>query len=930
MNKKSNLTRTALLGALLCGIAGPTFVGCKDYDDDINGLQEQVNTLNKGLEDLKKLVESGKSITDVVAIEGGFKITFNDGTSYEIVSKEGTPGTPGANGSIVTVDENGHLWIDNEDKGKVVNDEVAPADVAITIDADGYICVNGEKQEGAKIDMSAGNSYAVVKEDLIEFYLPDDKGQMPETPIKIWKNAALAGLMTMPMHLYDVNENGLLFPTIYGVDKDGNYVRLYAGKADVKYEINPKSADVKVNGFTTQQIVSRAAKTGILFSDEKVEKGYLTLRAKAMSGLFSYNKLENVDPDSYVYRYDESKLDGDKGIIDPLANIVALSVTSQQNENLISDYVMAFDYNISVDDVTIEKKVVKEGEVSYENSLYTTEKAAQDGDPNFTLVYADAKGSLNLTNEIAAFFTREGRTGVVGKFEMTANGFDEHSYVFEKMKFEFTDGTNKEDHGSYVNLAEDGTLTIVEAEDEKGSSIGRTPIVKITLKSDEEVNHGQEVKTVYAKVIISEKEIDPSIPAYEGSVDYMLNNVGDAQYLQMDKLYGYVAEHLGILGADKFYATYPKFKQILDEAPEYDNEIQLALTAQTGTDKQEWLAVYVPNYKQAGVYKVKGVFESENANVYPPVYVVYTVNVVYPVGPYLTKRENAGEGGNFWENGMMIVNGVFEASNDYVFKMGGKMADAFVYNLPYDENPWNAEWSGNETDKIGARANIQYTFLNPNEKNATIGDMTTSVKENWLGEIAISQIEENADYRDIEVQPITWFNLDLKKMVNKTALEPETLISMTDGLSSKTEGKFTVRFVSPLKALTAQGGELDKNNTTMDQTFDVLKSVIVKDKKDVVLYKEKAFQQITVANGVQKDAGAVYQIAAPKFTWADENSKNFALDMEKRGGKCTLDETTGVITFHATGEVGAVDLKVKVTMDCPWRKLETVVTVSVK
>lgn len=44
--------------------------------------------------------------------------------------------------------------------------------------------------------------------------------------------------------------------------------------------------------------------------------------------------------------------------------------------------------------------------------------------------------------------------------------------------------------------------------------------------------------------------------------------------------------------------------------------------------------------------------------------------------------------------------------------------------------------------------------------------------------------------------------------------------------------------------------------------------------------------------------------------------------MEQRGGKCSIDETTGIITFHATGEVGAVNLKVKVSMDCPGENLK--------
>ena len=150
-------------------------------------------------------------------------------------------------------------------------------------------------------------------------------------------------------------------------------------------------------------------------------------------------------------------------------------------------------------------------------------------------------------------------------------------------------------------------------------------------------------------------------------------------------------------------------------------------------------------------------------------------------------------------------------------------------------------------------------------------------------------------------------------------------------MNTKTESKFTVRFISPLKSLTAAGGNLDKNNTTIDQTLDIMKSVVVKDKKDVVLYELKDFNEIVVdADGTKVDAGTVYAISAPKFEWADDASATFAQDMLKRGGKCSIDEATGIITFHATGEVGAVNLKVRVSMDCPWRKLETIVTVSVK
>ena len=280
MNKKRNFAKTALLGVLLCGLAGPTFVGCKDYDDDIDDLQEQVNTLNKNFEELKKLVNDGKAITSVTPITGGFKITFNDNTSYDIVNgKDGEKGEDGV-GTVVSVDENGHLIIDNVDKGKVVNE--AAADVVITIGEDGYIYVNGTKQEGAKVNTQAGTSYAVDHEKFVEFYVVDEKGNLPETPVKIWKNAALSGLLTIPNYLVDVAENGLLFPTIYGVDKDGAYVRLYAGKADLKYQINPKGATVENPEFVKQQILARSANNGIIVSDVNVDGEYLTLKGKAI------------------------------------------------------------------------------------------------------------------------------------------------------------------------------------------------------------------------------------------------------------------------------------------------------------------------------------------------------------------------------------------------------------------------------------------------------------------------------------------------------------------------------------------------------------------------------------------------------------------------------------------------------------------------
>ena len=58
-----------LFGALLFASAG-TFTSCKDYDDDINNLQSQINTINTTLSELKTLVGDG----------GVSSVTFDEST----------------------------------------------------------------------------------------------------------------------------------------------------------------------------------------------------------------------------------------------------------------------------------------------------------------------------------------------------------------------------------------------------------------------------------------------------------------------------------------------------------------------------------------------------------------------------------------------------------------------------------------------------------------------------------------------------------------------------------------------------------------------------------------------------------------------------------------------------------------------------------
>lgn len=125
-----------------------TFTSCKDYDDDINNLQEQVDGIKSDLKALQDKVNNGLWVTSVSPVEGGFTITFSDGQSYQIVNgKDGESADPG---TIVSVSEDGY-WVigDTKTPYKALTDEdVNALKKNPYVNADGYwvFIVDGEEE----------------------------------------------------------------------------------------------------------------------------------------------------------------------------------------------------------------------------------------------------------------------------------------------------------------------------------------------------------------------------------------------------------------------------------------------------------------------------------------------------------------------------------------------------------------------------------------------------------------------------------------------------------------------------------------------------------------------------------------------------------------------------------------------------------------
>ena len=106
MNKK--FLSAILFGNLMVTSAG-TFVSCKDYDDDIDNLQGQIDANKAGIEELKKLIGEGDYVTNVTKDGDNIVVSFKNAGDKTIELKDEV-------GSICKV-ENGELYIDGKATG---------------------------------------------------------------------------------------------------------------------------------------------------------------------------------------------------------------------------------------------------------------------------------------------------------------------------------------------------------------------------------------------------------------------------------------------------------------------------------------------------------------------------------------------------------------------------------------------------------------------------------------------------------------------------------------------------------------------------------------------------------------------------------------------------------------------------------------------
>ena len=268
MNKKRNFAKLALLSALLCGLASPTFVGCKDYDDDIKDLQEQVDANKTLIASIQEAIANKKFISDYVAIANGYELKFSDGSTLQILNGErgeqglqgiqgiqGPQGEPGVAAAAIIPQfrVNGGYWEVSVDKGEsyqqVLDDKQQPvkatpdATEGVSINDEGYLVIGTTV---TKLNVDPKCPAITYNEENKTFMITVD-GHSMVIPEEGSDYNGLQALIYRKMHVDDIEDYVLMGSLSYTPTEPAGAepILLINSKGMAEFKVLPKTFDTK-------------------------------------------------------------------------------------------------------------------------------------------------------------------------------------------------------------------------------------------------------------------------------------------------------------------------------------------------------------------------------------------------------------------------------------------------------------------------------------------------------------------------------------------------------------------------------------------------------------------------------------------------------------------------------------------------------------
>ena len=405
-----------LFGALLFASAG-TFTSCKDYDDDINNLQEQIDVIVADLNDLKTLVGDG----------GVSSVTFDEATGVlTVVDAAGTKTynvkTPAAEVGEVKV-------VIDDERNLVVNDEViGKVGDVVTVNAEGYLCVNGVATE-----IKAGK-YAILENESDNTYtitLPDANGNM-QTITLLKSVATNISIKVTPTTVNSVASEYSIFteinPTATSNIEKENGIAWGIASSDIDWK-GPKGA-VKAG----QLLVGQQNDVQVHVYPQNVELDNQTLRLVDKSGKYAPVVVKAVADDEGTTTSGSRSVA--KGGVWNLEITMDNTITSNTIGNAFAEVTdKSQDWDV-YENKTYALEVNGNVLTDYDFVIDTDEKACDFTETKDKLVYNDNNIKLDGKNETNSQFTN---VSLNKDHKLTIEQGSVYDYKFEIVDADVTD-----------------------------------------------------------------------------------------------------------------------------------------------------------------------------------------------------------------------------------------------------------------------------------------------------------------------------------------------------------------------------------------------------------------------------------------------------------------------------------------------------------
>ena len=531
MNKKC--LSAAMFVVLMTATSG-TFTSCKDYDDDIDHLQEQINKTNVTLGELQALIEKGSVITSVESTAEGLTITLSNKQVYTI--KNGADGVDGKDADVWKIGQDGY-WYKNDQKtewkavgadgkdgqnGADGQDGQDGADGQDGQDgADGkdgkYYVPNAETgcfdiyQDGKKLESTqiswkpaTGESMTAVYtgNELKIFGVTQPDGTKGEVTITIGKQ--LGSVAFVP----DVMSGEVSYPTtstpFYHLE---NYL------AEDKYEITSKEfIPQELNKSNVVDLMYRLNPTDAYVAEEAIfdflNRAVVTKAAGDKENLLNvFAKTQNENGSALVRATVNAR-----ALTASSQHIAALRIWNGQHP-VVSDYVHIT--SEAIDAMLVDSVKTLADKTAEPVQFYARTKKIQNADETdafikqFVSLGAAANlamkydGSLDLSKYLGLFSDDKDEF-------LQELGFVGMSYAYSLPKEYKADDTQKTNQQWYVQL--DGSVLSVNKAnltDGLTPAVGRTPVVRVDAFLTDNEGEKHLVASSYVKVEITETEVTP-------------------------------------------------------------------------------------------------------------------------------------------------------------------------------------------------------------------------------------------------------------------------------------------------------------------------------------------------------------------------------------------------------------------------------------